>query len=322
MDYSQIASGQVLSGTAPLEPGQSIVITTEAMASRSLKWLKCEEMSVVLVPRASAVFAGLAGNTTRNQSMGSFVTLKPTAYRVSLSNDFVPAWLLGPRCNVLTEFVQSPSNKVLVAGNQVGPFETYRWRFPKPFYMPPGATFLVNAQRNGNALDLLYDTIIDINISVKCSQVTEGEAKKAMRANGGNPLPYIAPFVPPEPLVYPAQSANKQLANQFQTILFVQRMTGRCAGIAPSYPTILSTNQGLIAGADLMNIAQVRLADTRAIICDKAPFGSIFPTTRMSWTFTRKLEPNEYLTAQLYTQDSTISAPQVAMVGYRNEPIP
>lgn len=319
MDNSQLASGQVLYGTAPLSSGQSTVLTTEAMASRSLKWLRCEEMSVVLVPRASNVFTF---GEFKAQSMGSFVTIKPTAYRVSLSNDFVPAWLLGPRCNALTEFVQNPSNKVLAAGFQVGNMETYRWRFPKPFYMPPGAAFLVNLQRNGNPLDVAFSMIIDTHVSVKCVQVTAQEAREAMKKNGGNPLPYIAPFVPPEPLVYPAQSANKQLANQFQSTLFVQRMTGRCAGYSDYYNLLVNNGGGLVAGADLTNIAQVRLSDTRTIVCDKVPFGSIFPTTRMAWTFTRKLEPNEYLTAQLFTSNSVVSAPQVAMVGYRNEPIP
>lgn len=313
MNFNELQSGQILSGSGSLAPGKSSVITTESMASRSLKWLRVEEMTVQLWPNKSAALAPPAGIPLNLQSMGSFLTVKPTAYRVSLTNDYTSVWLLGPRSSVQAEKVPQPTD--LFSGAETfGSFESYRWKFAKPFYMPPGAAFLVQVQRNGNALDLAFTPTINIRVIVRCTQISEKGARAAMMKNGGNPLPYASSFVPTS---YPAQSSELTFKNQFQTTLFVQRITGRCAGFAASMT--LAQNQG---GVDYTNAAQVQLWDTRTLISEKVPFNTLFPRTSLAWTFSRSLTPAEYLTARLYTSNPTICAPQVGMVGYRNEEIP
>jgi len=313
MNFNELQSGQILSGSASLAPGRSTTITTESMASRSLKWLRVEEMTVQLWPNKAVALAPPAGDALNQQSMGSFLTVRPTAYRVSLTNDFTPLWLLGPRSSVQAEKVPQPTD--LFSGAETfGAFESYRWKFAKPFYMPPGAAFLVQAQRNGNALDLAFTPSINIRVIVRCTQISEKGARAAMLKNGGNPLPYASSFVPAS---YPAQSADLTFKNQFQTTLFIQRMTGRCAG----YSSLMAfaQNQG---GIDYTNAAQVQLWDTRTLLSEKVPFHTLFPRTSLAWTFTRSLKPTEYLTARLYTSNSAVCAPQVGMVGYRNEEIP
>lgn len=310
-NYNELQSGQILTGSAVLGAGKSTVITTEAMASRSLRWLRCEELSVEIYPQSSPIF-GL-GQTLAQQSMGSFVTIKPTAYREGLTNDYFPLWLMGPRPSIQAEKVVQP----LDLANNVdffGPYETYRWKFAKPFYMPPGGAFLVQAQRNGNALDLAYTTNINIKVALRCTQMTEKQAKAAMQKNGGNPLPYASSFVPTS---YPAQSADLTFKNQFQVPLYVQRITGRCAG--NSALLVYTQNQG---GVDFLNAAQVQLWDTRTLVSDKVPFSALFSKTSMAWTFTRMLKPSDYLTARLETTNTDACNPQVAIVGYRNEEIP
>lgn len=301
MNTIQSPSPQILTGSVALGPAKTQTISLEAMTSRSHRWLRVEEMGVSLWADPSADTA----IASRAIPMGSYVNIRCRAYRQDLMLNYVPTWLIGPRLQEFGEYQNIAS--ILSAGNFIGPMETYRWKFAKPFFLPPGSAFSTQMQRNANTQDLLSAQNINCYVTVRCTQMSEAEARAAMekgRNGSGNPVPYMNAYAP---LTFPNKSNNLDLANPFLVPLQVQRMTGRCVG----------TNT--CQGQDTGNITTVKLSDTRVVICEPTPMVAIFSSSRMDWTFTRTLQPAEYISAELGTSNATQAAPQVAIIGYRNE---
>lgn len=300
----QFPSPQILSGNVALGMGKTQTISLETMASRSHRWQRLDEMSVsfFIDPFSTGITSADAA-----APMGSFINIRARAYRQDLMLNYVPTWLIGPRLQQLGEYTSTTGIK---SNNQfLGAFETYRWKFPKPFYLPSGSAFSVQLQRNGGTKDQVYTTNINAHLTVRGMQVAENDAIQAMK-NGrqnGNPIPFMASYVP---TTFPNKSNNLDLANPFLIPLQLQRMTGRCVGT--------NTCQGVDTG----NIATVKLSDTRIVTAEPTGMLTMFGSTQLAWTFTRVLDPGEYISAELATSNSAQSAPQVAIIGYRNEVMP
>lgn len=297
------SSPQILSGTVVLSPGQTQTVSLEAMASRSGRWLRLEELSLAFYEE----MASLERETVFSPSflMGSVINVRARAYRQDLMLDYVPTWLIGPRLHVAAEQAVTSASAI----PYYGVFETYRWKFPKPFYLPPGSAFVVQLQR-----DSYYDdsSVLDINaqVVVRATQLSEQEARAAMTKGrdgmSGNPIPYIAAYAPRS---FPNKSNNLDLANPFLVPLYLQRMTGR-----------MLTGDNGINEYGMLYGPTVKLTDTRTVICDPTQMITIFPRTHMAWTHTRVLQPGEYITAEL--TKTTTTTPSVAIIGYRNEVLP
>lgn len=308
MNTVQNSSPQILSGTVALAAGMTQTITMNAMASRSHRWLRLDELSVSFFPTVGAT----ANNFSRNLMMGSLVNIRSRAYRQDLMLDYVPTWLLGPRLHAAAEVAEQTSGIT-----NYGQFETYRWRFPKPFYLPSGSAFISQLQRNGSTRDIAAGGTINATVAVRGMQMGEGEARAAMAktSDGGNPIPYIASYAPSflAQSYYTNKSNNLDLANPFLTPLQLQRMTARLSQ---------NNNVGGSSSPDYgggLRGCQVRLTDTRTVICEWSDVLDIFPSSQMAWTHTRVLQPAEYITAELKNTVAGLYAPQVAIIGYRNE---
>lgn len=302
MNTTKYTSPQILSGRVSLGPGASQTIALDAMASRSHRWLRLDELALSLWVEPQAAVGG------NNADLGGFVQIRARAYRQDLMLDYVPAWLMGPRMHRVAEYAPSPAGVLDGSGNSYGSFCTYRWKFPKPFYLPPGAAFVTQLRRNKyySASDLT--ALINAELVVRAAQMSETEARAAMekgQRGSGNPIPFMAAYTPLFPSgSYTNKSGNLDLANPFLTPLYLQRMTGR-------------TINGEVAAGGY----SIRLADTRTIITEWTEFTNIFPTTSKAWTHTRVLQPSEYVTAELKNPSGGGTA-QVAIVGYRNEVLP
>lgn len=313
MNTTQHSSPQILSGSVVIGRGKMQTVAMETMASRSHRWFRVDELSVSFFPTA-----GVGADSFNSQRlMGSFVWIRARAYRQDLMMNYVPTWLLGPRLHEVAEVAPLSANINFGDPTQYGPFETYRWKFPKPFFLPPGSAFITQLQRNQ-----IYDTFdadINANIVVRGAQLSEQEARAAMqkgREGSGNPLPYIAAFTPQfTNNLQTKKSNNLDLANPFLVPLQLQRMTARAG------PLYLANQDAPPFGNP--TYSRVRLTDTRTIICEVSPMRVIFPQTQLAWTHTRVLQPGEYITAELRNfttgESGYEEGPQVAIIGYRNE---
>ena len=313
MNVLQNPSPQILSGTVVIAAGQTQTVNLEAMASRSHRWLRLEELAISLYSEEGESFVN---DYDTISPMGAIIKVRARAYRQDLMRDYVPVWLLGPRIHQAGEIATTASNNIL----NYGQFECYRWKFPKPFYLPPGAAFVLQLQNGENAGDGTPD--ITAQVVIRATQLSEAEAKEAMRksrdADFGNPIPYISVFslATPDDIYTPAseflKSSNLELANPFLVPFHLQRITGR----------ILELDNGMDYLDDSSLKYTLKLTDTRTIICDLSDLISVFPRTSLGWTHTRILQPAEYLTAEFKLQPDAIGVPQIAMIGYRNEVMP
>lgn len=303
---SRAPSPQILSGSVALAAGMMQNITLDTMTSRSNRWLRVEELSVCLYSDPIERL-GESGNNYK-YPLGSIVQFLATAYRQTLVKDLTPVWLMGPRSHLVVEgggFSDATFYVFTSNGLSFDPAENYRWRFAKPFYLPPKSAFNMQFKRDGSTADVALTTNVNIEVALRCVQVDEAEA----RAQKFNSLPYLASFVPTAAAaLLPAQSNNQDLANPFTKPLFLQRLTARCRGLETRL------------GKDYNNAVSLKLTDTRTIVADKMPFHALFPAETFAWTFTRRMEANEYLVAQLF--GALNATPQVAIVGYRNEVMP
>lgn len=303
MHTQALTSPQLLSGTVSLAASMMQTVNLGALASRSHRWLRVDEMSVVLYNDPSN-----AAISTVFNPRGSFMKIRARAYRQDLMLDYVPIWLIGPRVHRSGEF--SGENALNSNGNVISSVEVYQWKFPKPFFLPPGSAFSVQVLRDGGAIDVIQTALINVSIAVRAAQIGEAEARAGMekgRNGSGNPIPFMNAYTP---RTFPNKSNNLDLANPFLVPLQLQRMTGRAFGS--------DTRNGV----DWNNRCTVKLADTRTVICEPTQLLSVFPSTQLGWTHTRVLQPAEYITAELTTTSVDAAQPQVAIIGYRNEVLP
>lgn len=311
MNTSQLSSPQILSGQVSIAPAQTVTVALDAMASRSHRWLRLDELSLTFYAVAPVTHVSTSGT-----EMGSRVKLKAFAYRQALTRDYVPTWLIGPRLHVAAEFAIGSTDIP-----NYSPFETYLWRFAKPFFLPPGSAFNTQLQRDGSTEDLFFSDSIVATLVLRGAQVSEQEARAAIAkcrddsGNTGNPLPFIANYSPVfTTSVSNYKSNNLDLANPFLVPLQLQRMTARLRGIGgdnPAYGTAFGS--------------QIRLTDTRTVICEYQETTNIFPATQAAWTHRRLLQPAEYITAELKPaapSGTPVYLPEVAIIGYRNEVLP
>lgn len=300
------ASPQILSGTVSLANGMTQTVNLDAMSSRSHRWLRLEELSLAFWDNGDDTDEEPWYNY--GNPIGSVIKVRARAYRQDLMLDYVPAWLIGPRLHYSGEFANSSVEQI----PNYGVFETYRWKFAKPFFLPPGSAFVVQLQHPfeypGQVLDV---PTITAQVVVRATQMSEREARNM--TDKQNPIPYMSAYTPTS---FPAKSNNQDLANPFLTPLFLQRMTGRI-GIQPDAAQYGAEN-GVSYGPT------VKLTDTRTVICEPTQFMTVFPATQCAWTHTRILQPAEYITAELAipTPSFEYAAPQVAIIGYRNEELP
>lgn len=307
MNNTKYSSPILLSGSVDLGPGETNFVPLEGMASRSRRWTLIDSMRVWAYHFDSTNFPYyfVPGASSKVRSF---------AYRLNMFNDFTRFTALGNLVHLLGSIESTSGYGFGVNPATVGYYHG-RWLFPKPFLLPPGEALSVQFQRDGSAYDLLCPAQLRHQVSVTGKTVGKDEA---MRLVGGkNPVPYLTNidtgFVQAETQLV---SNNLQLGNPFVRPFNIQRVAGAAVATAtgqfiPTTPTNLTT---------------LKLSDTNMVIYDKGPFENILSAQTNAWTFTRILQPTEYLKAEL-----ALGAPfgpseyydaSLSLIGYRDEEIP
>lgn len=328
MNISQFNSPQILSGSVSIVPGNTAMVTLNEMASRSRRWLRLNQMNVSLFVDSMKV--GQEIQLGAGRPIGSLVNIRAHSSRFSLMREYMRVWLLGPRTHYDAEFL---SNYTTILGSpisintnalNVGPFESYRLQFAKPFYLPVGDTYSCQLSADAS-LSTYITTSVTAEVSVQAVVLSKDEQKKAEKqvAEEGNPIPFLSQFNPFEASFVAgltatgyAKSSNLELANPFLSPLYIKRLNGRQK---------LST-----LGSDLTSTSantRIKIADSRRVVCDLTDFRNVFNTSTASWLIESVLDgkksdqQQDYLTAELYTANISSYCPEISMVGYRMEQV-
>lgn len=264
----------------------------EAMELLEIKWR-------LQIDYSSSLGAAIA--------LGGAVACKLDLGNYPLTNGFVPVWSFGRGENVANEsnYLYTPAAVADVVRDE------YRWRLPRPLYVPAGAVVMATFQNLG-----LIQPAITLQVSYSARSVARSPKKVF--------LPYASCYAS-KPLNALAadsdQSSETDLGNPFDEPLHLQRFTGRVLTTASGY--LVETG-----GAEYSAyLTRVRMSDSfgRPIIRSLIPFRNAFPAMSRSWELDGAvMDPRSYFNVYLsknapsetYTVPFTIQC-FVGLVGHR-----
>lgn len=294
-------SPQLLSGSVILSKGDTASLNINLMTSRSSRWLRVEEISFCLYATPFPDGEGPQAN------LGELVEFEGKFLDFKLTSDFVPVWLVGPRIHQCAEYEEDGSiGGIKVGLNNVGPFETYRWKLPKPVYLPPGAAINLTFRRKATAKNT-FPVDGTGKIYVECAvRATQLAASASLPKE--NCIPFITAFTPE---TFPALTSGLDLSNVFTSDFYAQRLTSRVA--------LNNAQNNEKTGTDFKNEVVITMSNNLVEVCDEARLHSVFPASQMAWTYTRIMAPRDYLKVKFQVAPSSVAQPQIALIGYRKE---
>lgn len=252
-----------------------------------------------------------------NANMGGVIACKLDLGKFSLTNGFVPVWLMGRSENLWAEAIQDPN----VLGDAANCTNEFTWRLAQPLYVPPGAVLVPTFQHRG-----LVQQDVQVRISYSARSIPPGTPppKKIV-------LPYAAAWVSN---TFDANesgvdnSLETDLTNPFDEPLTIQRFSGRVVlfNLSTSPPQVLEAG----ATGETVGTYQydVRLIDSfgRPIIRNLVPFRLAFSGVTRSWEVDNALmDPRSFILAyvrknvpfQGNTTSNVLTQAMVGLVGHR-----
>lgn len=308
-------SNRVTTTTPILFSSDFMTITDRAVVTPDMSKYTSIFRRPTLVDEIRFTFMWKAANF---QSLASSIRCKLNLGRYKLTStrdggttgggsDFVPIWNFGPalqQTNVVEGVLDQSST-----GNNVT-LGHFRWRLPKPLYMPAGQTLTPQFYRRDALGGSAY-----INIAIAGRQLGEADREPPKTIA----VPFVTYWEPPL-LATTGISMSLDLFNPFLVPLNVQRFVGR------QY-----TQDGNNRGEDYLftgipgTICNVVQADSwgNEIVGDSTDMGSVYDYITRTWTFNRVLNAKERYVVNILNNFVTNSAqfalPEISMVGWREE---
>jgi hypothetical protein len=241
--------------------------------------------------------------------MGPLVSARFELGHNEVTRDFVPIWLLGAQTNGAeeSEVLSNPAG----AGTNV---DYYRWKLPRPLFMPAGHALTAQFVRDAGALDTITGAIT----------VDVAYVGKALPSDTKTPtlvaVPYAASYRHPFGTTQSESGSaigTAALCNGFERPLHVQRLTGR---IAIQGARELVWSIAGLANAFAVVPVQVKIADTHGygVVPNFTPFNDVFVFDRRAWTSGQDLLPKERYHVQLVNVAATWQ-PMIGLIGWREE---
>lgn len=268
--------------------------------------------------RFTASAAITAVGSAPGVNWGGFIRAKLSLGRIPLTNGFIYIWLFGTAIN--SEMTVQPE----VGG--VSPttrwtFAHFRWKLPKPLYIPVGQTLTCEILRDADPITPAFTTE-GTNNSVT---VDIGYTGRYLKPTADVPsvleVPYVTQYLPPVN-AGAAHSSENDLVNPFLMPINIQRMIGRLRFVSTSTGLGETTENG-----DLTTpVVQIRDSWGHNVLNDFTPFLYVFHYPRRAWTFHRILEPKErynVILRDIPTQPPLTAPeeirPMISIVGWREE---
>lgn len=245
---------------------------------------------------------------------GGLISTKLALGRMIISDKFIPIW------NYCTEPLQLQATSQQWDKNfgpAVGPpgtggtsvsFSAYRWKLPKPLYVPAGNTVTSEFQRyaDGGA-----NALVTVSYAGRYIDQEETSRKEI-------DVPFVGAFLPGFPSTTTVQSGEMDLFNPFLVPLHVQRLTGRLLNNS------LSTYGEVAAGAPTFQTTNIALVAKDSfghnVIRDFTNFLLVFDSNRRAWTFGKVLSAGQ-LYSLFFQNVASTDMLSIALIGTRKEQI-
>lgn len=235
-------------------------------------------------------------------AMGGLISTKLTIGKTTVSYDFIPIHNYAVP-HQLTGFVEEGVDATYGTATRVG-FSDYRWKLPKPLYVPAGMALMSDFQRFADG----FPTAL-INVAY-AGRYVDAEEKRPEKIA----VPFVSAWQP-TPGSTSAQSSEKDLVNPYEEPLYTQKMIGR-ALFYQNNATGVSTLPTFSANS--MTASQVVIKDSygQNVVRDFLAFNRVFELNRCAWTFSRILLPRERYnaTARLIPANTRLC---VSLIGTR-----
>lgn len=248
--------------------------------------------------------------------MGALIGVKLDLGTIELTNGFVPAWALGMDEDQYSsvQYREDPPSGLVVKSSSY-----YRWRLPKPLYIPAGTTAVPQFQHRG--------------FSAVPVQIGIGYSGRALPANAPAPavnfVPWVTAYYSKAFELQPAgtnfdQSAATDIFNKWDQPVMLQRLGLHCP--------IIDLNAGswyewANNAGSFYEYIQARIVDSGGlpIVRKYTPIGQIVNAMNRTWEMSGATMPpgtfwNVFLRcgpAIAELERTLIAQPQMALVGYR-----
>lgn len=235
-------------------------------------------------------------------AMGALIKTKLAIGRATVSYDFIPIHNYGVSFQP-NGFVEEAVDATFGSATRVG-FSDYRWKLPKPLYVPAGMTLMSSFSRDADGFP---DATVNLAYA---GRYVDGDDKRPKKIA----VPFVSAWQPASGSTN-AQSSEKDLVNPYDELLYTQKMIGRAwlytnanSGVSTS-PTFASP---------LTTSSQIVIKDSYGnnVVRDFLGLTRVFEYNRRAWTFSRILLPRERYnaTAQTITTNVRIC---VSLIGTR-----
>lgn len=269
------------SPTTSVVAGRSALADTGALSTKFRRPFWIDEI------RLSSYFITNTIVATNSYAMQARFKLGPYA----LSDRYIPFPNYAPFLNIYNENFDS-------FGGPDGYVAWYRWKLPKPLFVPAGMT-------------LVCDFFRPLGKTPATASADVAYAGRYLRGKEPTPaevdVPWVTMFDPATDAVF-AQSSELDLYNPFQVPLSVQRL--------------LAANQDATGFTATVNTNQVTVMKDSAgsnVIRDFTETGSVFDLNRRAWTVNRVLAPRERYNITLQALTGDLNNYHVSLVGSRKE---
>lgn len=278
-----------------------------------------------------------SGASMQNPGLGH--NIKIEAGRFTVTQGFIPTWLLAPVFDKKQDNGARTSSAHALGALAQDAWHM-KWILPKPMYLPPNTQLKVSIQR-----DDLYDTLVGPSgtWNMGSTQIVNVSARGLLldKQQATSEVPFVSAFVPGTGQL---QSAEQDLCNVLDKPLTLHRLIGRIAwktfpflGFGTINPYWVNGMEDAIGfrgdentGDPLQAVPRafgVRLRDslgvalTSGITSEYVPFWTVFPPGSNAWNMQRVLQANEHISATLSAAVTAYKRPMISMVGYRTERI-
>lgn len=269
-----------------------------------------------LLGLASTAGGGSGLGNPVGQALGALISTKFQLGRLACSSlagngNFIPTWLYSP--TVQSVSFETAADQLVASGSNQPSTSYYRWKLPRPLYVPAGNVFLPSLSRGIDGNGGTINCVVSL-----AGRFLEPGIKPPKKLQ----VPYVAAFQGVIGSVSAMYSTDQDLFNPFQTDLHVQRFTGRIQA-ASSIPGPNTIAAEVISDEQVSPFIQVSIRDSYGmdVIRDFVNFSSVFDSNRHGWTFHKVLKLHERYIARFQNVTTPASATQVqmAMIGWREE---
>lgn len=248
--------------------------------------------------------------------MGALIGVKMDLGTIEITNGFVPAWALGMDED---QYASVQVREIPPSGELIRDSSYYRWRLPKPLYVPAGTTVVPQFQHRG--------------FSSVPVQIGIGYSGRALPGNAPPPstnfVPWITSYYSKAFELRTAQSdfdqsAATDLFNKWDQPVMLQRLGIHCPIIDLAAG---SWYEWTINVGSFYDYIQARIVDSGGlpIVRKYTPLGQIVNAMNRTWEMSGAAMPpgtfwNVFLRCDPTFDDpgkTLIAQPQMALTGYR-----